>query len=740
MRDWIDLSPLNSSSVHSQNDFNPANSFKWLYLLYSLAARRVSPDPAAESDKTNHLFRTIKDFLLGFDLSIPGPGHFAIGVICFTARLFDQLTEIPKDFLAVDLWDRLAVFLSVPSLPPLAVALKDFVVHDLVQFLLPVSVSSLPSANLFQNPVGLLRLSVLRLLPRAFNFSRPEDISTFRTLVCDATFESYTTGIARPVLGRLFDSEEEAAAFVTVREYDRLSESLSAPDTLGRLSKLARSDLRAWTSYLSSHPLLLTNLIQLLGGAPDPSVLAASVLRLSEIRIPDLSTVATIFVTSNCARLRQELGNLLLAHGESALPHISGLLPAVCRCGSRCDTFFDFFGRWARSLPDPGSAVSPLMDSVRSEFASLQRHGSNHLYESLARVIDVSGFYLDATPCDICHNPERAPARFKLADIRRDVRYQATSICSELQFPVTISEIVVSALGTARLRSPKLVRVFATGASRVILSDTSRWTQVCDLEFSSEATRQHATLRTPFYTTAILIEFCDFWTHSTACRHCGFTGLEPRSSLCPRCHESLRACARCHRSDWGSQNPFVCSECGHTGSCTIEAEIFGLRAFSHSAIADVAGMAAGQAKTRELVAEAQRTTSTLATVRASIGELLSPLCQLSGQERTSKLDSLYNDSGRKLSGQLAEALQHIWLIRTAMAQFVHQSIALGECACFTCRAKYIKKGIAAIAEIGIENAADFFLTFLQSALFARSAADALAGLCRTDPGDRKSVV
>ena len=62
IRELIELSPLKAKT--SAADLNASASFKWLYLLFSISARKVSSDEELERARADYMFEAIHNYII----------------------------------------------------------------------------------------------------------------------------------------------------------------------------------------------------------------------------------------------------------------------------------------------------------------------------------------------------------------------------------------------------------------------------------------------------------------------------------------------------------------------------------------------------------------------------------------------------------------------------------------------------------------------------------------------------
>ena len=125
IRDLVEMSPLGKPA--GEDELKASVSFKWLYLLYTLSSRRIPDDTELEKAKNAFLLGKVRDFLVNMDANVPGAAQFAVGVLCFAARLLDAFPDSDMGFADEQLFRKLMELIRIKSFPSVVVGITDFI-------------------------------------------------------------------------------------------------------------------------------------------------------------------------------------------------------------------------------------------------------------------------------------------------------------------------------------------------------------------------------------------------------------------------------------------------------------------------------------------------------------------------------------------------------------------------------------------------------------------------------------
>ncbi|OHT12592.1 hypothetical protein TRFO_03612 [Tritrichomonas foetus] len=785
IRDIVSISPLTKQENVDEETYLkellPSSSYKWLYLLYSITARKLSDDNELESAKNEYVFQQLHNFLVNADYDKPGAAQFAVGILCCAARLTDFVSTTFPSFTTTEFFDVLFKLLTRNDYPSPSISISEFSAPELFSFLSPLALEYLPPANLFQDIGALIHTAILRLLYRIFNYMLPKDSEKFRGAVQPLCVSGLTIDIGKCVLTQLFNGDENAAfCFSDMIQYMNLTSEIATHSeqtngfrlSLGYLSSIQLSKVlnaigniaekhpEHWTTFLNENPETVHNLLSILSSEYDSNFIVASaqLLRLGKAKFDDLEFALNLFVSSGSQKLRTELSQLLLLQPESLVPYVCKCFPAVCRYGSRSVIFFDFLAELIPKISDPLPVLMALMESLKTEFTSIQLHPNSHIYTQLSNFIDVQASYLDSQPCSVCNNPERPPSRMKLEEVKSDLKYTHDTIFVKLRNPLLVSSFSLSFNVKKRSRTPRTVRLFVSSAelnqANDLLGDLPNWRHVSDLNFAKDSTKATVSLPLQLFATCFKFQFSEFWEDASdgfvlRCPQCHNEIPDRRSGLCPRCRENAYHCRECRHINYNHLDGFICCECGNSSYVSLDWSLTAIPSFSHTRVSCTEDIDTSLAKCDDLMGEAHKIFASLNILRNSIDETLSPTTMIPVADRISKLNNLYNEKCKSHFIELTKIVQHVSAIRQSVGVYLnlidgHHTPDTNMC--YNCRATFIRKGLAFLAKAAetkaIEslNAPSLLISFIDSTTFTADAVGSLLMFCKIRPDLTQRVV
>ena len=780
IRDLVEMSPLGKQA--GEDELKASVSFKWLYILFTLSTRRISEDTELEKAKNAFLFGKVRDFVVNMDPNVPGAAQFAVGALCFAARLLDAFPDSDKGFADEQLFKKLMDLIRVKSFPPVVVGISDFSIPELFSFLCPVTRAYLPPANLFADMSLVVRAAVLRFLYRIVRYVKPVTmLDDFKMAVQEMGVGELTAGLARRVLVLLFDGDEAKAA-----EYSNAIQFLLMGREIGKycqetngfanilgyngligLSKLMKDLLSIaeecpvdWKKFLDAHTDVVANIESIITSEYDSSFIISSVklLRLGMVPFHNLEFLVDMFISSGSSALRDELSGLLLGQPDATAAAISNKFAAVCRYGSRSEFFFTFLAQLLQKVSDPGKILSNLMKSIKDEFAVVQLHPNSHIYTQLANYIAVSGSYLDEQPCDVCNNPEREPKPMKLDEVRDGSKFTHDTILTKLKSPLLISSFMLSMGLKKKSRIPRIVGIYVSSAelkdANGLLDQDPEWMHVADINVTKDGKAGAVKLPLQIFATCLKFEFSSFWEEGSEgsvlrCQACEAEIVDRVHGHCPRCGENAYHCRVCRHINYNRLDGFICCECGASNYVSMDWTITAIKSFSHSRVVSPEDVTESLAKSDELLEEAHTIFANLSKFKQEVIATLSPANSMAINEKIHTLNLLYNEKCKECSVNLTGIVQHVSAIRYAIATYLN--LLNGRCPsseanmCYNCRATYIKNGLAFLAKAAehrkLEDAdTRLLMSFVDSAAFTGAAVGALVQCCRVRPDLTQQVV
>ncbi|EAY17308.1 hypothetical protein TVAG_266710 [Trichomonas vaginalis G3] len=740
-QDIISLAPLNGTMPYEEEKISPLSSYKWLYLIYSLSVKQLTTDLELEVGRIEYLFTQFLFYIEKSDYSKPFVLPFICGILSVAAHILDKLDKkfFPHNFVSDHAFQLLFKLfqLEIVSDTEKTIATADFSEPNIFAFCLPLSLEFISPLNVFQDMKTLLSASVLRVLIRILPVALPSNLSEFKNLIQPFAVSGVTKQAGEAALILLFKGNEDAAfkfsdqicysSLVKIIEElyktsNKFSVSLSYSDSI-TLSKQLKglNDIsiirpQNWVNYLHENSELSTILCSIATSGYNQDFIVATVtlLRIGEVKLTHdlILFLLQLLISSSLPVLRDESSKLLLLNYEEIISEIPKILPEVSNCGSHSETFFSFLKELVPKLGDKSAdLIKSIQNSIVCETNSLKKLPNSFLYSQISQYIDFPASYLDTRPCMICNNPEIKATRYMLSDIREFIKFSHDQLFVKFNTPLILQSIDLNFYAKKTTRLPRIVEVYVSSQElndpNELKSKKPQWSHVCDLEFERDSNTAKVDFPLSLFATCIQFHYTEFWEEAEgqrlSCPLCHNGKPDPRSGLCPNCHENIYQCRDCRYTNYEHLDGFLCAECGSSPYCNFETHVTAIRSFSHTHISNENECDTSLSKADELLAEAHKYFSQLSNYKKDIDNVISPTNNLTVSEKTNKLQDLYNEKCRNLFNQLTQVVQHVCSIRSAVGKYknrITNSLSHADFnSCYNCRKTYLLNSLHFLGEL-----------------------------------------
>lgn len=786
LRDIAKLSPINYSKEFTEDELKPSNSFRWLYLIHSLASRTITDDQELESAKVNYVFQFYTNFLLHTDITKKYMAELISGVLCAMAHLIESTNQIPDILYSPEIIKRYHDIFSVDSIPECKTKLSDFSVNDIFLFCSSESLEYLSPNDLFSDPKLTLQIAIIRILSKLSKESSiVPNLKSFQDKIIPFCYHGHATKLAKRTLIQLFNGDEEAAFnYSDNQQYEEYSKCINekAQDTknfkiplsynqsvelsqkLTHIQNISTKHPQNWISYLNNHPVILNSLISLFTSEYDIGFVskAATILRIGEANLPDCCVALNLLISSSSKTLREEISKLLLNKPEKLKEDILHCFPLVCNYGSRSDIFFSFLAELIPIISNPTEILHALINSIYAETARIKDLPNAHIYTQLSKFIDVPASYLDPQPCTVCNNQDQQMVLADLCDIKDYFKYTHDQIFVKLAQPYMIQMISLKLGIKKKFRVPRTVEIYVSSAEintpADLISKNTPWNQVGLLNFSKGSTEASKELPLGLFATCLQFRFTQFWEDTSGssvlkCPACHAEIKDRRSGICPKCKENAYQCNECRSINYNHLDAFICCECGYSNFVTFSWFLSSCPTFSHTHIVNEKDCDASLKKCDQLLDKAHTYYEKLTKIREKIEDVFSPSCSLGLSGKASKLNDLYNEEGSSIFQNLTGTVSHVCAIRSAISRFKKKSAHLVQVSpiksksksiaknmCYNCKSTYIKNAILffdKVTKYALDESLkvqDLLFEFAnENSIFSITAVDSLAAFCSAEP-------
>ena len=211
---------------------------------------------------------------------------------------------------------------------------------------------------------------------------------------------------------------------------------------------------------------------------------------------------------------------------------------------------------------------------IRREAALVAQHPNASLYQSLHRLVDLEGYYLESQPCLICTPWAEVPlAAHKLDQLRAEAKFTDRTQLIKLICSHTIQRFTVTMSDVRRLKLVKTINLFYNNKPVPEITQLkgkwNLWKKFATLELATDQMEATVELAIPIVATNIMIEFAAFHELAASslsqrmlCPRCN-RPVTDRHGICRHCRENAFQCRLCRNINYENLDAFLCNECGY---------------------------------------------------------------------------------------------------------------------------------------------------------------------------------
>ncbi|OHT16911.1 hypothetical protein TRFO_12780 [Tritrichomonas foetus] len=523
LRDIVNLSPLSPTIPYKESEWIPTNSYKWLFLIVSIASRQISNDSELEGGKIKFIYKTFGNFISRADPTKNWAISLISGVICATVRMIDETGIIPDDIFEYFSYDVLKTFLPsetqknsnsktpvkiLPKNPPSNILLTDFSERDILLYSFPVASANISQNNVFGEQLKILYISVLRLLNHLMKIKLPEKVKEYCHEIQKLYVRVETAEYAKKVLIQLFNNnEEKAIEFSDTIQYtkaanllhafhfntDKFTKPLSYNDTvlcvreLKKMSKIASNHPIYFKNFLNKTKSTVAALVAILASDYDSEFISVAplLLKIGEIQLDDLSIPLDLFIQTENKNLRNELEKLLLIQDTKLfIQTILKSLHHAINFGFKSQPFFELLEKLIEKHEKmnenyqnsneingenddyPNENVAKILVSNLLTIMKKCHYDCEHIpqiYSLISKYITVNAHYLETSVC-MCNFQEKPKKNYNIDLVKQFQKFQYSGIISKLKTPMIISAVQLkySQKRFTLQKLPRTVQVFVS--------------------------------------------------------------------------------------------------------------------------------------------------------------------------------------------------------------------------------------------------------------------------------------
>lgn len=297
---------------------------------------------------------------------------------------------------------------------------------------------------------------------------------------------------------------------------------------------------------------------------------------ISSIRWQAHSLIYALYENSNDRQKEKLIGILW---------NMWSLVPAF---GRRTAQFVDILGYLTLStksivekLPE---YTEKAVEVLRQQNDLLSKHPNAPIYQTLEKILQVNGYYLESEPCLVCNNPEVPMANIKLPSIKSDSKFTTTTMIVKLVQSHTISKLIVRIADLKRTKMVRTINIFYNNRTvQAVVELKNRpamWHKARSVTLQSGQTEVKIDFPLPITACNMMIEYADFYESVTGssenlqCPRCS-AAVPAYPGVCGNCGENVFQCHKCRAINYDEKDPFLCHSCGFCKYAKFDFSIYG---------------------------------------------------------------------------------------------------------------------------------------------------------------------
>ncbi|TRY87094.1 hypothetical protein DNTS_009169 [Danionella cerebrum] len=260
---------------------------------------------------------------------------------------------------------------------------------------------------------------------------------------------------------------------------------------------------------------------------------------------------------------------------ELLLDLMWAIWPELPAYGRKAAQFVDLLGYFSLKTPQTEKKLKEYsqkaVEILRAQNHILTNHPNSNIYNTLSRLVEFDGFYLESDPCLVCNNPEVPLSNIKLSSIKVDTRYTTTQQVVKLIGSHTISKVTVKIGDLKRTKMVRTINLYYNNrtvqAIVELKNKPARWHKAKKVQLTPGQTEVKIDLPLPIVASNLMIEFSDFYenyqasTETLQCPRCS-ASVPANPGVCGNCGENVYQCHKCRSINYDEKDPFLCNACG----------------------------------------------------------------------------------------------------------------------------------------------------------------------------------
>ena len=243
--------------------------------------------------------------------------------------------------------------------------------------------------------------------------------------------------------------------------------------------------------------------------------------------------------------------------------------------GRKAAQFVDLLGYFTIKTPGLESSLPGYVDRavalLKEENQLIVRHPNTVLYNALASLVHLDGYYLERDPCLACSTLEVPFSAVKLTTLKADVRFTTSTHIIKLVGSHVVNRFALRITDIKRTKMVRTINIYYNNrpvqAAVELKNRPGVWLKAKKLSLTPGQAEVKVDLPLPITCCNLKIEFAAFYENLHAssemlqCPRCS-ASVPAHPGVCSNCGENVYQCHKCRSINYDEKDPFLCNACG----------------------------------------------------------------------------------------------------------------------------------------------------------------------------------
>jgi E3 ubiquitin-protein ligase UBR4 len=243
--------------------------------------------------------------------------------------------------------------------------------------------------------------------------------------------------------------------------------------------------------------------------------------------------------------------------------------------GRKASQFVDLLGYFTIKTPGMENSLPGYVDRavalLKEENQLIVRHPNTVLYNALASLVHLDGYYLERDPCLACSTLEVPFSAVKLTTLKADVRFTTSTHIIKLVGSHIVNRFALRITDIKRTKMVRTINIYYNNrpvqAAVELKNRPGVWLKAKKLSLTPGQAEVKVDLPLPITCCNLKIEFAAFYENLHAssemlqCPRCS-ASVPAHPGVCSNCGENVYQCHKCRSINYDEKDPFLCNACG----------------------------------------------------------------------------------------------------------------------------------------------------------------------------------